>query len=93
VGLDPQSRRQLWGRIEDVRERGGSILLTTHSMEEAEALCDQVAIIDHGALLTCETPRNLIEMHKNDPEVRKLAHGRVTLEDVFVGLTGSQIRE
>ena len=93
VGLDPQSRRQLWDRIEDVRERGGSILLTTHSMEEAEALCDQVAIIDHGALLTCETPRNLIEMHKNDPEVRKLAHGRVTLEDVFVGLTGSQIRE
>ncbi len=93
VGLDPQSRRQLWARIEDVRERGGSILLTTHSMEEAEALCDRVAIIDRGALLTCETPRNLIEMHKHDPEVRKLAHGQVTLEDVFVGLTGSQIRE
>lgn len=93
VGLDPQSRRQLWGRIEDVRERGGSVLLTTHSMEEAEALCDRVAVIDHGKLLTCETPRNLIELHKNDPEVRKAAHGQVTLEDVFVGLTGSEIRE
>lgn len=93
VGLDPQSRRQLWGRIEDVREQGGSILLTTHSMEEAEALCDRVAIIDHGSLLTCETPQKLIEMHKNDPEVRKLAHGPVTLEDVFLGLTGSQLRE
>lgn len=93
VGLDPQSRRQLWGRIEDVRERGGSVLLTTHSMEEAEALCDRVAIIDHGRLLTCETPKNLIEMHKDDPEVRKVAHGQVTLEDVFVGLTGSETRE
>lgn len=93
VGLDPQSRRQLWGRIEHVRGHGGSILLTTHSMQEAEALCDRVAIIDHGTLLTCETPTDLIEMHKDDPEVRKLAHGQVTLEDVFVGLTGSRIRE
>lgn len=93
AGLDPQSRRQLWSRIEGVREDGGGVLLTTHSMEEAEALCNRVAIIDHGTLLACETPRNLIETHKYDPEVRKLAHGQVTLEDVFVGLTGSQIRE
>ncbi len=93
AGLDPQSRRQLWGRIEDIRQQGGSILLTTHSMEEAEAVCDRVAIIDHGRLLTSETPRNLIEKHKDDPEVRKVAHGAVTLEDVFIGLTGSEIRE
>ena len=51
AGLDPQSRRQLWGRIEHIRAQGGSILLTTHSMEEAEAVCDRVAIIDHGTLL------------------------------------------
>ncbi|MGA2930308.1 MAG: ABC transporter ATP-binding protein [Solirubrobacteraceae bacterium] len=93
AGLDPQSRRQLWGRIEHIRAQGGSILLTTHSMEEAEAVCDRVAIIDHGTLLTCETPRNLIAKHKDDPEVRKVAHGEVTLEDVFIGLTGSEIRE
>ncbi len=93
AGLDPQSRRQLWDRIELIRQRGGSILLTTHSMEEAEAVCDRVAIIDHGRLLTCETPRDLIAHHKDDSEVRKVAHGDVTLEDVFIGLTGSDIRD
>jgi ABC-2 type transport system ATP-binding protein len=93
AGLDPQSRRQLWGRIEHIRRGGGSILLTTHSMEEAQAVCDRVAIIDHGKLLTTETPKNLIEKHKDDPRVREFAHGDVTLEDVFIGLTGSEIRE
>jgi ABC-2 type transport system ATP-binding protein len=93
AGLDPQSRRQLWTRIEHLRRNGGSIVLTTHSMEEAQAVCDRVAIIDHGTLLTTETPQDLIEKHKNDPRVREVAHGEVTLEDVFIGLTGSEIRE
>jgi ABC-2 type transport system ATP-binding protein len=93
AGLDPQSRRQLWGRIEHIRQEGGSILLTTHSMEEAQAVCDRVAIIDHGTVLTTETPHDLIEKHKNDPRVREVAHGDVTLEDVFIGLTGSEIRD
>jgi ABC-2 type transport system ATP-binding protein len=93
AGLDPQARRQLWSRIEHLRQQGGSILLTTHSMEEAQAVCDRVAIIDHGVLLTNETPRDLIEKHKDDPRVREVAHGQVTLEDVFIGLTGSDIRE
>jgi ABC-2 type transport system ATP-binding protein len=92
-GLDPQSRRQLWGRIEQLRQEGGSILLTTHSMEEAQAVCDRVAIIDNGKLLTAETPHDLIEKHKDDPRVRQVAHGAVTLEDVFIGLTGSEIRD
>jgi ABC-2 type transport system ATP-binding protein len=73
AGLDPQSRRQLWGRIEHIRQEGGSILLTTHSMEEAQAVCDRVAIIDNGTLLTTETPRDLIEKHKDDPRVREVA--------------------
>ena len=93
AGLDPQSRRQLWTRIEHLRQQGGSILLTTHSMEEAQAVCDRVAIIDNGMVLTTETPRDLIEKHKDDPRVRAVAHGEVTLEDVFIGLTGSEIRE
>jgi ABC-2 type transport system ATP-binding protein len=93
AGLDPQSRRQLWSRIELIRQEGGSILLTTHSMEEAQAVCDRVAIIDNGTLLTTETPHDLIEKHKNDPRVREVAHGEVTLEDVFIGLTGSEIRD
>jgi ABC-2 type transport system ATP-binding protein len=93
AGLDPQSRRQLWSRIENIRQEGGSILLTTHSMEEAQAVCDRVAIIDNGTLLTLETPHDLIEKHKTDPRVRAVAHGEVTLEDVFIGLTGSEIRD
>src|SRR6202044_3683345 len=63
-GLDPQSRRQLWTRIEHIRQEGGSILPTTHSMEEAQAVCDRLAIIDNGTVLTVETPRDLIEKHK-----------------------------
>jgi ABC-2 type transport system ATP-binding protein len=92
-GLDPQSRRQLWERIEHLRDEGGSILLTTHSMEEAQAVCDRVAIMDHGTLLTEATPSDLIEKHKDDPRVHNVAHGDVTLEDVFIGLTGGAVRD
>jgi ABC-2 type transport system ATP-binding protein len=93
AGLDPQARRQLWGRIEHLRREGGSILLTTHSMEEAQAVCDRVAIVDHGEILTCGSPQELIALHRNDPDVRAVAHGEVTLDDVFVGLTGTAIRD
>ncbi|GAB3122474.1 ABC transporter ATP-binding protein [Glaciibacter psychrotolerans] len=92
-GLDPQSRRQLWNRIEYLRAGGGSILLTTHSMEEAQAVCDRVAIIDRGTLLTVGTPNELIAKHRTDPRVLKVARTEVTLEDVFIGLTGSEIRD
>lgn len=93
AGLDPQSRRALWQRIERARGAGRSILLTTHSMEEAQAVCDRVAIMDHGTLLTTGTPADLIAKHRDDPKVRAVAHGEVTLEDVFIGLTGSEIRD
>jgi ABC-2 type transport system ATP-binding protein len=62
-------------------------------MEEAQAVCDRVAIIDNGTLLTTEAPHDLIEKHKHDSRVQSVAHGEVTLEDVFIGLTGSQIRD
>ncbi|WP_104089854.1 ABC transporter ATP-binding protein [Arthrobacter sp. GMC3] len=93
AGLDPQSRRGLWRRIERLRGDNRSILLTTHSMEEAQAVCDRVAIIDHGTLLTTGTPAELIDKHEHDPRVVAEAHGAVTLEDVFIGLTGSEIRD
>jgi len=93
AGLDPQSRRTLWRRIETLRGEGRSILLTTHSMEEAQAVCDRVGIINHGALLTLGAPSELIEKHGNDPQVRAVAHGESTLEDVFIGLTGSEIND
>ncbi len=92
-GLDPQARRQLWERIEQMRRDGRSILLTTHSMEEAQAVCDRVAIMDHGEILTVDSPAGLIKKHRNDPRVRAVAHGRVTLDDVFIGLTGTDIHE
>jgi ABC-2 type transport system ATP-binding protein len=92
-GLDPQSRRQLWERMEVMREKGHAVILTTHSMEEAEAVCDRIAIIDHGKLIVIDTPQALIEKHSNDPEVIKASRrGKITLEDVFIGLTGSAIR-
>jgi ABC-2 type transport system ATP-binding protein len=93
AGLDPQSRRQLWARIDHLREGGGSILVTTHSMEEAQAVCDRVAIIDHGSLVTEASPSDLVAKHRDDPRVLEVAHGPVTLEDVFIGLTGSDIRD
>jgi ABC-2 type transport system ATP-binding protein len=93
AGLDPQARRQLWSHIEQIRAEGRSILLTTHSMEEAQAVCNRVAIIDHGKILTVDSPAGLIEKHKDDPEVRRVARGQVTLEDVFIGLTGLDLRD
>jgi ABC-2 type transport system ATP-binding protein len=60
TGLDPQSRRQVWGLVTAYRARGGTVVLTTHYMEEAERLCDRVAIVDHGKLVRLGTPAELI---------------------------------
>jgi ABC-2 type transport system ATP-binding protein len=93
TGLDPQSRRQLWERLEAMRENGHAILLTTHSMEEAEAVCDRVAIIDHGKVLTIDTPQALIDRNRDNPDVIAASRrGKITLEDVFIGLTGREVR-
>ncbi len=92
-GLDPQSRRQLWERIEAIKEKGHAVLLTTHSMEEAEAVCDHIAIIDHGKVIAINTPQALIDLHRNDPDVISVSRkGKITLEDVFIGLTGRTVR-
>jgi ABC-2 type transport system ATP-binding protein len=93
TGLDPQSRRQLWERIEAMRNKGHAILLTTHSMEEAESVCDRIAIIDHGQIITIDTPQAIIDDNRDKPEVIQASRkGRITLEDVFIGLTGTAIR-
>jgi ABC-2 type transport system ATP-binding protein len=60
TGLDPQSRRQLWALLAKFREGGGTIVLTTHYMDEAETLCDRVAVIDKGKVIALGTPRELI---------------------------------
>jgi ABC-2 type transport system ATP-binding protein len=93
TGLDPQSRRQLWGRIEAIRANGNGVLLTTHSMEEAESVCDRISIIDHGRIIETGSPQAIIEKYRDNPGVISVSRrGRVTLEDVFIALTGSEIR-
>src|SRR5260221_6340178 len=63
TGLDPQSRRAIWDLVRDIRDRGKTVFLTTHLMEEAERLCDRVAIIDHGRIVDMDTPEALIGRH------------------------------
>ena len=89
TGLDPQSRRQLWGVLERFRSAGGTILLTTHNMDEAEVLCDRVAIVDKGKVIALDTPKALIAT-LGAPKVIT-HHG--TLEDVFMARTGRLLRE
>jgi ABC-2 type transport system ATP-binding protein len=94
TGLDPQSRRQLWDLISQFQAEGRTILLTTHYMEEAERLCDRVAIVDHGHVIALGSPQELIDAldvsHLPPPEPRKTT---ATLEDVFVSLTGRTLRD
>ena len=61
TGLDPQARRAMWDQVRSIRERGTTVFLTTHFMEEAERLCDRVAIMDHGKIVALDTPQNLID--------------------------------
>jgi ABC-2 type transport system ATP-binding protein len=89
TGLDPQSRRQLWGVLERFRAAGGTILLTTHYMDEAQVLCDRVAIVDHGRVIALGTPGELIATLTAPRVVTH--HG--TLEDVFMSLTGRHLRD
>jgi len=70
AGLDPQSRLSLWDLVRELREEGTTILLTTHNMAEADELCDRVAIIDHGRILVCDTPRQLKQMTAAATEIQ-----------------------
>jgi ABC-2 type transport system ATP-binding protein len=85
VGIDPQSRNNIYDTIEGLRDKGMTILYTTHYMEEADRLCDRVAIMDGGRIIAMDTPREL-RSQIGPPD-------QVTLEDVFLHLTGRSLRD
>jgi lipooligosaccharide transport system ATP-binding protein len=81
TGLDPHSRRAVWDRLNRLKAKGTTLLLTTHYMEEAERLCDRVAIMDSGKIVTIDTPARLMELHGGN------------LEDVYLKLTGRSLAD
>ncbi len=93
TGLDPQSRRNLWELIKRIRERGITVVLTTHYMDEAELLCDRIAIMDNGKILVIDTPKKLINALLKRGFTKKQDVAKANLEDVFIDLTGKAIRE
>jgi ABC-2 type transport system ATP-binding protein len=93
TGLDPQARRHLWDLVRRIRDRGTTILLTTHYMDEAEVLCDRVAIMDAGRILSLDTPRALIGELLARGFSKPVIQQQADLEDVFLDLTGHELRE
>jgi len=90
TGLDPQAKRNLWQLIKELNSDGMTIVLTTHNMEEAEYLCDRIAIMDQGNIVAEDTPQNLILKYAPEPPQAAL-HGNI--EDVFLALTGHELRD
>ncbi|MCB0715151.1 MAG: ABC transporter ATP-binding protein [Chitinophagaceae bacterium] len=93
TGLDPQARRNLWELIKQIRERGTTVIITTHYMDEAEYLCDRVAIIDGGEIIKLDTPDQLIDNLIASGFERKKEMKLANLEDVFISLTGRSLRD
>jgi ABC-2 type transport system ATP-binding protein len=93
TGLDPQARRHMWRLIADIRERGHTVVLTTHYMEEAEELCDRVAIMDRGRIIALDTPQALIDALIARGFRKERVERLANLEDVFIELTGHELRE
>jgi len=93
TGLDPQARRNLWDLIRDIREKGATVIITTHYMDEAEQLCDRIAIIDEGKIISLDSPDKMIDdlvaSGFEKPKQIKAAN----LEDVFIHLTGKEMRD
>jgi len=85
TGLDPRARRATWEIVRDIRAKGMTVLLVTHFMDEAEQLCDRVAVVDRGRLVALDRPTALV-----DRATIGMAEGQATLEDVFLALTGRE---
>src|SRR6478672_2772862 len=93
TGLDPQARRNLWDLIKRIRDAGTTVIITTHYMDEAEILCDRVAIIDNGRIISLASPDKLIDDLVATGFERPKEVKKANLEDVFIHLTGHTIRE
>ncbi len=87
TGMDPQARRQLWDVALDLKRQGKTILMTTHYMEEAEQICDRVAIIDHGHIIELGTPSDLVQRHFNEIAISFQAAGDATAYQALVGVS------
>ncbi len=93
TGLDPQARRNLWQLIKEIRQKGTTVILTTHYMDEAEVLCDRVAIMEAGKIISLDTPDRLIDKLVETGFERPKEVKKANLEDVFIHLTGHEVKE
>ncbi len=93
TGLDPQARRNLWELIKQLKSQGTTVVITTHYMDEAEELCDRIAIVDTGKIITLDTPDAMIDSLIATGFERKKKVKEANLEDVFLTLTGKALRD
>ena len=93
TGLDPQARRNLWELIKDIRAKGTTVIITTHYMDEAEQLCDRIAIMDEGKIIALASPDKMIDDLVATGFERPKQVKAANLEDVFINLTGKEMRE
>jgi ABC-2 type transport system ATP-binding protein len=93
TGLDPQARRNLWELVRKIRDKGTTVIITTHYMDEAEVLCDRVAIIDAGRIIAMDSPDRLVDQLVSTGFERPREVKKANLEDVFISLTGHSLRE
>ncbi len=93
TGLDPQARRNLWELVQMVRDRGVTVIMTTHYMDEAELLCDRVAVMDNGKIIALDTPSQLIKNLLKKGFTKDAPVEMANLEDVFIDLTGKALRD
>ena len=92
TGLDPQARRNLWDLIKAIRKKGTTVIITTHYMDEAEQLCDRIAIMDEGKIIALASPDKMIDDLVASGFEKPKAIKSANLEDVFISLTGKEMR-
>lgn len=93
TGLDPQARRNLWELIQNIKKQNITVVLTTHYMDEAEVLCDRIAVMDNGKIIEIDTPKNLIKALIGRGFKKEQVVEQANLEDVFIDLTGKDLRD